>query len=331
LRPRYKRGARDGRLIGRGIAKGLPASLKMAPRMGATVRLLLKQHRFEALAVLLGGWALAVIAFGLPELAAAGLIEHGESAWVGRTFAVSSILPIVGGLLLGVPLVGRELEQGTIVLPWTMGTSRQRWLLARLLLTTALLVIAIGPLALATDRLEAAISSGSAAQGFADYGARGTLLLARTIAAFAIGALAGLVLGRQLPALIVGAAVAALALGIATTTVDGWLSSQQVYVPIDQLGLAHAGDRTTGAVVLQGADGRIISYPAAAALAPPDPSLPVGAPNDAWITANFTEVVPTIPGRLARPAMSLEAALDIGVAVAGSVAALVIAPVRRVV
>lgn len=43
------------------------------------------------------------------------------------------LLPLVVGILVGAPLVAREVEQGTHLLAWTQGITRQRWLTVKLI------------------------------------------------------------------------------------------------------------------------------------------------------------------------------------------------------
>lgn len=51
---------------------------------------------------------------------------EGASAWL-------NLLPVLVGVLIGAPLVARELETRTYLLAWTQGVTRRRWLLTKLL------------------------------------------------------------------------------------------------------------------------------------------------------------------------------------------------------
>lgn len=120
-------------------------------------------------------------------------------------FAVMLVFPILAGLVVGVPAVSREVERGIAPLPWTLNGSRRQWLTVRLAVLLGALMVALLPLVPATDWLEAARSPlVQPAASFGDEGARGIVLLACAVAGFAMGVLVGLLLGRQLPGLIVG-------------------------------------------------------------------------------------------------------------------------------
>ena len=61
-------------------------------------------------------------------------IERGRVAAAGSPacpLALVPIFPVVGGLLVGGPIVARELETGTARLAWSLGPSRLRWFAQR--------------------------------------------------------------------------------------------------------------------------------------------------------------------------------------------------------
>lgn len=119
------------------------------------------------------------------------------------------LVPFLAGLMLGVGVVGRELERGTTRLAWSLSPSRQRWFLQRLvpvLLFLAAVTLAMG---FAADRLFAASAPGiDPANSFGNFGFRGTVLAARAVFIFALAVHIGAVMGRPLPALIIGAIIA---------------------------------------------------------------------------------------------------------------------------
>ena len=125
---------------------------------------------------------------------------------------LSAVLPIFAGLLVGVAIVGREIERNTAVLAWSMGLSRLRWLSARVLVVGAVIVLGSAIPAIATEALSAAAHPGvDLARSFANLGGRGSVVIERALIALAVGVLAGTILGRPLPALLAaGVAVVAL-------------------------------------------------------------------------------------------------------------------------
>ena len=114
-------------------------------------------------------------------------------------------VPFVVGGLLGAPLVARELETGTGRLTWSLTSSRIRWLLWRVLPPLALTVVLLGAVAMAANAMSYQQTLIDPAFYFGDGHLRGTRLVARGVAAFAIAVLAGVAVRRVLPALIVAA------------------------------------------------------------------------------------------------------------------------------
>lgn len=57
-----------------------------------------------------------------------------ESTWTALPEQVAAwlpFLPMLAGMLIGAPLLARELEQGTWQLAWTQGVTRRRWLASK--------------------------------------------------------------------------------------------------------------------------------------------------------------------------------------------------------
>jgi ABC-type transport system involved in multi-copper enzyme maturation permease subunit len=129
-----------------------------------------------------------------------------EAAW---------LLPALIGLILGVPIVAREIEHGTGQMAWSLSSSRARWLLGRVLPVLLAVVVALLLVGFVADRVtQAAFPRDEVAASFMWYGRRGLLLAARGVAWFAIGLAVGARVGRSLPGLLVGGAlVAALFIG----------------------------------------------------------------------------------------------------------------------
>ncbi len=123
--------------------------------------------------------------------------------------------PFVVGLVLGVPLVTREVEHRTALISWPMARSRLRWLALRLV---PVLVIGLGlmaVLAVAADQMARAYFPHSDI-GFVQFEGRGVPLVMRT-ALILVGSVAlGAVIGRVLPALLVGIGLSvAITVGLA--------------------------------------------------------------------------------------------------------------------
>lgn len=124
-----------------------------------------------------------------------------------------NLLAPVVGLLLGVPVVAREIELRTTELAWSLALRRSRWLLARLVPMLAVALVGFIILGWLGDRLFAALAVGRQGPDLTEVAAHGPALVARGLMALGIGLLAGAVVGRTLPALVVGA-VCVLAWGL---------------------------------------------------------------------------------------------------------------------
>jgi hypothetical protein len=186
-------------------------------------RLSFRLQRLEILlltaAVLVASGLMAWFAFQLDGLAAAypdcdfvdpavscqAASESFKSPFgLGELLIGSTTLISVGiGLFLGVPLVAREVEQGTAQLAWTLGRSRVRWLIGRVVFATLVGVVLLGMLAVMTDVLAAAMRPEiDTSQAFWFYGGRGPLVVGRGMLGLGAGVLIGALLGKQLPALL---------------------------------------------------------------------------------------------------------------------------------
>ena len=115
-------------------------------------------------------------------------------------------------LVLGVQVLTREIEQKTAMIVWPLAGSRLKWLVWRVAPVIAVGLVLIGIMAFAAEQMAQAYFPHSDI-GFQYHGTRGISLVTRAglilVAAIALGA----VIGRLLPALLVGIA---LAYGLAT-------------------------------------------------------------------------------------------------------------------
>lgn len=213
-------------------------------------RVTLRQHRFEVsvavvAAIIVAAWALSVrlqldglgIPSGCLETAGAGgdqaeACASGVESYIAILRAqgqdvlrAASLLPIGIGLLVGVPIVGRELETGTAQTAWSLDASRVRWLRRRLWPMALVVGMAVGLAALATELLAAA--DGAVGRStLALLGSSGLPLLARLVAALGIGLLAGSLVPRAVPASILGLGLClGLLLGVSQGR-DAWVRSQ---------------------------------------------------------------------------------------------------------
>jgi hypothetical protein len=141
--------------------------------------------------------------------------------------------PIMLGLFLGVPLVAREVEGRTAPLAWSLSRSRARWFLLRAGPVVVLVTVVALALGIAGDVLtHAAPWVEGSDPGFEDWFSRGPQVAARALAILGVGALAGALVGRQLPAVLMGGAATLALFAGATLVVDGWMRDAAEPVPI---------------------------------------------------------------------------------------------------
>ncbi|MFF4253994.1 ABC transporter permease [Streptomyces sp. NPDC001663] len=117
--------------------------------------------------------------------------------------AVIAVLPLPIAAWAGAALTGRELESGTARLAWTQSVSPARWLTAKLALPAALITVGSAVLVLLHHLMATATPFPYDWQwrDATDFPLDGALALAHPLLGLTVGALAGLLLGRSLPAL----------------------------------------------------------------------------------------------------------------------------------
>ncbi len=124
---------------------------------------------------------------------------------------VLQAVPALIGAFVGAPLLARELETGTFRYAWTQGFGRWRWTLAKLVLLAVVVAAAAGAISVlfswyyqpyfaAGNQTLFLTEASPLAPGLFDL--RGVAFAAWTLAAFAIGALAGMLIRRVVPAIV---------------------------------------------------------------------------------------------------------------------------------
>ena len=181
--------------------------------------------------------------------------------------ALLQVVPALIGAFVGAPVLARELETGTFRYAWTQGFGRTRWTVAKLVPLAIAVAAAAGVFSLLfswyyqpffTERMQAP----QIPLAPVVFDLRGVAFAAWTLAAFAIGALAGMLIRRVVPAIAATLAVyagLALAAGIylrqhylaplvtknlVSPPVSAWILSQQWYTkggqPVSQSALGQA-------------------------------------------------------------------------------------------
>jgi hypothetical protein len=247
-------------------------------RIGSWLILSFRLNRWEALASAAGvallsaamlwfTWQLRTLAAADPgcldpmtyvaacELSPQAFYELSSKAeWLSY---LAWVAPFGMGLLLGVPLVSREVEHKTAGVAWTLSRSRTSWLVRRaafliLILVVLLLVVAIVGEVLASAQMPTRHLD----RDFAWYGRRGGLIVVRGLASFGVGVLIGAWLGRVMPALLVGIAATVLIFSGISLGMDRWIEGDAT---VSAYGSPDSGGRYLGQRVLL-PNGELIDY-----------------------------------------------------------------------
>ncbi len=118
------------------------------------------------------------------------------------------LVPLLAGIVVGAPLVAREIEQGTAPLSWALSGSRRRWLLGKVLAGVVLIAPLMLAVGLAANVLEGALNPGlNPYASFSNYLGRGVIDVFWALAAFAGTFALGTLLGRTMPAVVVALVV----------------------------------------------------------------------------------------------------------------------------
>jgi hypothetical protein len=147
---------------------------------------------------------------------------HGGA--VAMVQALTDWVPYGVGMLLGVPMVAREVEHRTALIAWPLAGSRLRWLAWRAIPVTFAGLALVTVLAVAVQQMDQAYLPKSDL-GFLRYDGRGVPLVVRALVALFLGVGIGALIGRLLPALLIGIGLSvALSVGLGLV-VDRWVPS----------------------------------------------------------------------------------------------------------
>jgi ABC-2 family transporter len=195
-----------------------------------------RQHRLAlaGAAALLGGAAIYLWLAGLRlhHAAAAAAACHPVSSFACQTLAgglqndssaalsvaaLMQAVPALIGAFTGAPVLARELETGTFRYAWTQGIGRRRWILAKLVPLAITVAAAAWLFSLLFSWYYQPVFTAGLQIPLDPklFGLRGIAFAAWTLAAFCIGALAGMLIRRVVPA--IAATLAAYA-GLAFVT-----------------------------------------------------------------------------------------------------------------
>jgi ABC-2 family transporter protein len=134
----------------------------------------------------------------------AGNFLNNYAPGVGPVLGLLQVIPALIGAFVAAPVLARELETGTFRYAWTQGFGRARWTAAKLApLATAVAATAVAFSVLVSWYIQPLWGAGDDNGPLYPtiFDLRGVAFAAWTVAAFAIGALAGVLIRRVIPAM----------------------------------------------------------------------------------------------------------------------------------
>jgi hypothetical protein len=178
------------------------------------------------------------------------------------------VVPVLIGMFWGAPLIAHELETGTFRLAWTQSVSRLRWLLVKLGLVGLASMVVAGGLSLMVTWWASPIDKVSQNRFSPSlFALHGFVPAGYAVFAFALGATAGLVIRRTLPAMAVTlVGFIAVRFGVTDWVRPHYMSPATTTLPLSN---ATAGFSYTGAA----------GSPGVASINTQQPDLP-----NAWVT-----------------------------------------------
>lgn len=179
--------------------------------------------------------------------------SHGHAVYLTQTGMGLATYGIP--LVLGAPILTREIEQKTAMIAWPLAGSRLRWLAWRVMPVLLVTLVLVGVMAYAADQLARAYYPNSEI-GFAHHEVRGIPMVARSALMLVAGMAVGALIGRLLPSLLIGIGLSVAVSALLTAGLPLWASSAELTGPETEL--YGPGPLRTGAAYRL-ADGRLIS------------------------------------------------------------------------
>jgi len=213
------------------------------------VRLTFRMHRFEVGAIvilatllvlgsIIVSWALANVGLSpdcqraletgdLPDSCVVAFETFTKIASLASPISLlTTLFPIIAGLLIGGPIMAREIERGTTSLAWSLSPSRLRWFLHRVVPMALLLVAVSFAVGAAADHLRHALSpEADLSASFIGFRMRGVLLATQAFLLASTAVAVGALFGRAVPTFLLS-----LILGMLTIVAVG-LVHRQLMLP----------------------------------------------------------------------------------------------------
>ena len=151
-----------------------------------------------------GGYATC---YGSDQPVFTSLCQSPVATWLNRigrvSLALVPIFPFIGGILAGGPIVARELETGTARLAWSLGPSRLRWFVQRVVPILAMFAVASLAIGITADGLLKMVQpTVDVDASFVAYRSRGLLIGVEGLLVASIALALGAITGRTVPTIV---------------------------------------------------------------------------------------------------------------------------------
>jgi hypothetical protein len=126
------------------------------------------------------------------------------SRWMGLTQTASfalMTLPVLLGVFIAAPLLSREFEQRTYLFAWSQSITKLRWVLVKLGLFAAVVLISAAALAVLAIWWHSPLDRAFYGGPWAAFDVQGIAPIGYAVFALSLGTLAGLVFRRTIPAM----------------------------------------------------------------------------------------------------------------------------------
>jgi hypothetical protein len=206
------------------------------------------------------GYAACIQTDGPPAATCFELEDLGR--WATRIASLSMNLagffPILAGLLLGGPLVARELDKGTARLAWSLGPSRRRWYLQRVLPILVVVGLSAMIIGIVSEQLTALFAPDvDLTRSFIGFHTRGVLIATGALLVASIAVAVGSVVGRLVPTLLLALILGGVTL-LAIAEVDQKiLANETVRLTGDN---QYTNDLVVGEGRFELPDGRLVTF-----------------------------------------------------------------------
>lgn len=177
-------------------------------------------------------WTAAAACHPASSLACEEIVGNFNDTYGSRAQAVEFLLqavPALIGAFVGAPVLARELETGTFRYTWTQGVGRGRWTLAKVVPLAIAVAVAAGLFSMLFSWYVQPLLADGNQTPLAPvvFDLRGAAFAAWTLTSFAIGALAGMLIRRVVPAI-----AATLAAYLSLALAVGLLLRRHYAVPL---------------------------------------------------------------------------------------------------